>query len=57
MPLKSTGMNITGTLDDIEAVLSNFSNKDLPLHFTGNDFSLSGERYYVIVMEVFNLKE
>lgn len=50
-------MNITVPLDDIEEVLSNFLNKDPPLHFTGNDFSLSGERYYVIVMEVFNLRE
>ena len=53
----STGMNITVPLDNIEAVLSNFSNKGPPLHFTGNDFSLSGEMYYVIVMEVFNLRE
>lgn len=50
-------MNITVPLDNIEAVLSNFSNKGPPLHFTGNDFSLSGEMYYLIVMEVFNLRE
>lgn len=31
-------MNITVPLDDIEAVLSNFSSKDPPLHFTGNEW-------------------
>ena len=46
-------MNITVPLDDIEAVLSNFSSKDPPLHFTGN----GGERHYVIDIGVFNLRE